>query len=86
MTPPPAPAFNRRCRASPSRPAIIHANFNRHPVLQPEEEAAPALLAELRPVVDGIGDAEVLLIDDGIRDGTGRVLNEAAAAWPTVRV
>lgn len=51
-----------------------------------EEEAAPALLAELRPVMDSIGDAEVLLIDDGSRDGTGRVLDEAAAAWPAVRV
>ena len=50
-----------------------------------EEEAAPALLAELRRVIEGIGDAEVLLIDDGSRDGTGRVLEEAAAAWSQVR-
>ncbi len=51
-----------------------------------EEDAAPALLAELRPVVDGLGAVEVLLIDDGSRDGTGRVLDEVAAAWPAVRV
>ncbi len=51
-----------------------------------EEEAAPALLAELRPVIEGLCSAEVLLIDDGSRDGTGRVLEEVAAAWPAVRV
>lgn len=51
-----------------------------------EEGAAPALLAELRPVVERLGMAEVLLINDGSRDGTGGVLDEAAAAWPAVRV
>jgi glycosyltransferase involved in cell wall biosynthesis len=51
-----------------------------------EDEAAPALLAELRPVVEGLGTIEVLLIDDGSHDGTGRVLDEVAAAWPAVRV
>lgn len=50
-----------------------------------EEEAAPALIAELRPAIEGLGDVEVLLINDGSSDGTERVLNEAAAAWPAVR-
>jgi dolichol-phosphate mannosyltransferase len=51
-----------------------------------EEEAAPALLAELRPAVAGLGEVEVLLINDGSRDGTGRMLDEIAAGWPAVRV
>ena len=51
-----------------------------------EEEAAPVLLAELRAVIERLGSAEVLLIDDGSSDGTGRVLEEVAAAWPAVRV
>ena len=51
-----------------------------------EEEAAPALLAELRGVVEQLGPIEVLLIDDGSNDGTGRVLEEVAADWPAVRV
>jgi len=51
-----------------------------------EAEAAPALLAELRPIVDLLGDTEVLLINDGSSDGTDCVLDEAAAGWPTIRV
>ena len=51
-----------------------------------EEESAPALLAELRQVLDRLGDSEVLLIDDGSGDRTGAVLEEAAAGWPEVRV
>lgn len=50
-----------------------------------EEEAAPALIAELRTALAGLGEVEVLLINDGSRDGTARVLDEAAAAWPAVR-
>ena len=51
-----------------------------------EEESAAGLLAELRRVLDGLGESEVLLIDDGSSDGTGAVLEEAGAGWPTVRV
>jgi len=51
-----------------------------------EEEAAPALLAELRPVLDKVGDCEVVLIDDGSSDGTGAALEKVAAEWPAVRV
>lgn len=52
-----------------------------------EEECCRALLAELRPVMDGLGAAyEVLAVDDGSRDGTLGVLREEAASWPQLRV
>lgn len=65
--------------SSPPRLSVVIPFFD-------EEDAAPALIAELRPAVAGLGEVEVLLIDDGSRDGTARVLDEAAAAWPAVRV
>jgi glycosyltransferase involved in cell wall biosynthesis len=52
-----------------------------------EEESVRPLLAELRPVLDGIGEAyEVLLVDDGSRDATAARLRALAAAWPEARV
>jgi glycosyltransferase involved in cell wall biosynthesis len=52
-----------------------------------EEESAGPLLAELRPVLDGLGRPyEVVLVNDGSRDATGERLREAAAAWPQARV
>ncbi|MHB1083027.1 MAG: hypothetical protein B7Z37_29675 [Verrucomicrobia bacterium 12-59-8] len=63
----------------PIRLSVVIPFFN-------EEESAPVLLAQLRPVIEPLGSIEVLVIDDGSRDDTGRVLAEAAAAWPAVRV
>jgi glycosyltransferase involved in cell wall biosynthesis len=52
-----------------------------------EEESAGPLLAELRPVLDGLGEPyEVLLVDDGSRDATAARLQAVAAAWPEARV
>jgi dolichol-phosphate mannosyltransferase len=52
-----------------------------------EEESAPPLLAELRPVIDGMAvPYEVLLVDDGSTDGTAARLADAAATWPAARV
>lgn len=51
-----------------------------------EEEAAPALLAELRPALQSLGTVEVILINDGSHDHTGQVLDQFAADWPAVRV
>jgi glycosyltransferase involved in cell wall biosynthesis len=52
-----------------------------------EEESAPPLLAELRPVLDRLGRPyEVLVVNDGSRDATGEALRVAAAGWPEARV
>jgi glycosyltransferase involved in cell wall biosynthesis len=52
-----------------------------------EEESAGPLLAELRPVLDGLGRPyEVVLVNDGSRDATGARLQAAADGWPEVRV
>ncbi len=64
--------------SSSPRLSIVIPFFN-------EEDAAPALIAELHQALAGIGEVEVLLINDGSTDGTARVLDEAAAAWPAVR-
>ncbi|HEX2075511.1 MAG TPA: glycosyltransferase family 2 protein [Geodermatophilus sp.] len=51
-----------------------------------EEEALPALVVRLRPVLDGLDEPyEVVFVDDGSQDGTWRVLGELAAHWPEVR-
>jgi dolichol-phosphate mannosyltransferase len=52
-----------------------------------EEEALPALLAALGPVLADLGcDHEIVFIDDGSKDGTRRLLEGAAAADPRVKV
>ena len=52
-----------------------------------EEEALPPLLGALRPVLDALGcDHEIVFIDDGSRDGSRRLLAEAAKADPRVKV
>ena len=52
-----------------------------------EEEALPCLLGAIRPVLDALDcDHEIVFIDDGSRDGTRRLLAEAAAFDPRVKV
>ena len=56
------------------------------PVLD-EEEALPCLLGAIRPVLDAMDcDHEIVFIDDGSRDGTRRLLAEAAKADPRIKV
>lgn len=51
-----------------------------------EAGALPGLLAELRGVMDGLGQPyEVLAVDDGSRDATPQILTTAAAGWPQLR-
>ncbi|MEU9130047.1 glycosyltransferase family 2 protein [Kitasatospora sp. NPDC048540] len=52
-----------------------------------EQEALPALVERLRPVLDGIGVRyEVVAVDDGSADKTPALLRDARAAWPELRV
>jgi dolichol-phosphate mannosyltransferase len=51
-----------------------------------EEEAAPELVAELRAIAPRLNVLEVLLVNDGSRDGTERVLDGIAHDWPLVKV
>ncbi|MFE5218942.1 MULTISPECIES: glycosyltransferase family 2 protein [unclassified Streptomyces] len=52
-----------------------------------EEEALPALVGRLRPVLDGSGEPyEVVAVDDGSADGTVRQLGELRLTWPQLRV
>jgi dolichol-phosphate mannosyltransferase len=52
-----------------------------------EQEALPALLDALRPSLEGLDcDYEIVFIDDGSGDTTRRLLAEAAASDPRVKV
>jgi dolichol-phosphate mannosyltransferase len=52
-----------------------------------EEEALPALVGRLRPVLDGTGEPyEVVAVDDGSTDRTAEQLVELRATWPQLRV
>ncbi|WP_251094704.1 glycosyltransferase family 2 protein [Streptomyces sp. Caat 7-52] len=52
-----------------------------------EEDVLPALVARLRPVLDGTGEAyEVVAVDDGSTDRTAGRLEELRVAWPQLRV
>lgn len=51
-----------------------------------EEAAIPALLSELRAVMDALGAPyEAVLLDDGSRDKTPTLLASAAQNWPECR-
>ncbi|MYR58343.1 glycosyltransferase [Streptomyces sp. SID625] len=52
-----------------------------------EEEALPALVNRLRPVLDGLGAGyEVVAVDDGSRDRTAELLAAFRLGWPELRV
>jgi len=52
-----------------------------------EEEVLPMFFGRMRPLLDGLGISyEVLVVDDGSRDATARLLLEAAKDWAQLRV
>ncbi|MCC0096575.1 glycosyltransferase family 2 protein [Streptomyces flavotricini] len=52
-----------------------------------EEEALPALVSRLRPVLDGTGVLyEVLAVDDGSTDRTAELLEKFRTDWPELRI
>ncbi|GAB7104091.1 glycosyltransferase family 2 protein [Streptomyces phaeofaciens JCM 4814] len=52
-----------------------------------EEEALPALVGRLRPVLDGTQETyEVVAVDDGSTDGTAVRLAGLRADWPQLRI
>lgn len=52
-----------------------------------EEEVLPALIDRLRPALDSIGDTyEVVAVDDGSRDSTATLVEEARQVWPELRL
>jgi glycosyltransferase involved in cell wall biosynthesis len=51
-----------------------------------ESEVLPLLEARLRPVLDGLGQSyQVVMVDDGSRDGTGETLRKMATTWRQLR-
>jgi glycosyltransferase involved in cell wall biosynthesis len=52
-----------------------------------EEEVLPQFFARLRPALDESGtNYEVLVVNDGSSDDSGRFLTDAAASWPALQV
>ncbi|MEU6868473.1 glycosyltransferase family 2 protein [Streptomyces sp. NPDC046876] len=52
-----------------------------------EEEALPALVDRLRPVLDGTGvPYEVVAVDDGSTDRTAELLEKFRTDWPELRI
>jgi polyisoprenyl-phosphate glycosyltransferase len=78
-------AANQNCgycsrMTPPVRPAlsVVAPCFN-------EQEVLPEFLCRVHAVLDGIGaTSEIVLVDDGSRDGTWQVITEAAAKDPRV--
>ncbi|WP_312897525.1 glycosyltransferase family 2 protein [Kitasatospora kifunensis] len=68
----------------------MHANRTELSVVIPmynEEEALPALVARLRPSLDGIGAPyEVVAVNDGSADGTSALLHQLRSEWRELRV
>jgi polyisoprenyl-phosphate glycosyltransferase len=64
-----------------------------HPVLSvvvpmyDEEEVLPMFFERMHPLLDGLDIGyEVLVVDDGSRDGTATLLREATGTWPQLRL
>ena len=64
-----------------------------HPVLSvvvpmyDEEDVLPIFFERMRPLLDGLDIGyEVLVVDDGSRDGTATLLREATGTWPQLRL
>ena len=52
-----------------------------------EEEVLSALIDRLRPALDSIGEVyEVVAVDDGSRDSTAHLVEQARQAWPELRL
>jgi polyisoprenyl-phosphate glycosyltransferase len=52
-----------------------------------EERVLPLLFARLRPTLDSMAVSyEVVMIDDGSRDGTAAVVADAQVTWPQLRL
>ncbi len=70
--------------SAPERPApvltVVMPVFN-------EEEVLPLTASRLRATLTGMGfPYEVLVVDDGSRDGTPAVLSRLRAEWPELRI
>jgi dolichol-phosphate mannosyltransferase len=78
-TPAPPADYGRSVENGGLKLSVVIPFFN-------EEENVAPLLAEVREVCGRLGvSAEVIAVDDGSSDGTGREIDSAAAAWPAVR-
>jgi glycosyltransferase involved in cell wall biosynthesis len=52
-----------------------------------EEEVLPIFFERMHPLLDGLGlSYELVVVDDGSRDGTAALLAEAAKDWPQLRL
>ncbi|MFG1627770.1 glycosyltransferase family 2 protein [Kribbella sp. NPDC049227] len=52
-----------------------------------EEDVLPMFFERMHPLLDGLGvPYELVVVDDGSRDGTAPLLLEAAKDWPQLRV